>query len=106
MTTTSMTFWVVSNMKVTTYEKTEMHCGACVNMEGAYNAWLKSADEQPERDRFSAEENVDKLYELGATVAPVWIIDYEDGTEPAIVIGDDIDGLTDALESGTLDVWG
>lgn len=93
-------------MLITSYEKTESYCGACKNMAGAYVAWLEAnTDMEPFRFNESAEENVDKLIEMGAQVAPVWVIDYEDGTEPKLVIGDNPEELTEALDSGKLSIW-
>lgn len=95
-------------MYIEVYEKTYTHCSQCEAMATAFDKWRKvnqGADIGLEIAKFSAEENLDYLHHIGATQAPVWIIDYEDGSEEKVIVGKREEDLIDALNSGLEDVW-
>lgn len=95
-------------MKITVYEKTEMHCSACVSQMKVYDEWadsFPSGEPVPGLVAYSAEENAEELIRMGQQQAPVWIIDYEDGTLPKVIGGNKPEELREALEDGKTNVW-
>lgn len=87
----------MTKIKVTIYEKTEGHCPNCVLMRARFDAWLAdNGDKRVGFETLSAEEHRDKIMDLGANSAPVYVI--ERGKTETVVFGRNPDVLIDSLE--------
>lgn len=94
----------MSLIHIVRWEKTTTACPQCDNMRRHVDKWLEvnGDDHEVVITNESAEDDRDYLIDIGATTAPVYMVE-RDGVETT-VMGNNPDILLDALD-GQEEIW-
>lgn len=86
----------MAKVEVDIYNKTQSHCSNCKVMGEVFEKWASQTTDKVTSFTMSAESNRDKLIELGAQSAPVYVV--KRGSSTTVISGLNPDILVDALD--------
>lgn len=86
----------MAKVEVDIYNKTYGYCSNCEAMGAVFSEWVGKTTDKVTSFTLSAEDNRDKLIELGVQMAPVYVV--KRGGAETVVSGNNPDVLVDALD--------